>query len=115
MVFSVSIFSPRWGHDDPYEFRKTANGWDVCNAGHTRHCREDGSDLVGDINGVIDVMENDGIFPPTCLPGALKYLWGELDSGEVSPSDAQAALTALAEWISQSSRAKPTGYWTPVF
>lgn len=112
MKLTASFHSPRWGHSDKYEFEYTTNGW-------TLHGKSAPVELPPDCGGsegrLIQVLENDQIYPPAVLDTAMEYLWRAIKDGRATQQQAQAALDDLVNWINNTMLSKPKGFWASCF
>ena len=117
MDLKTKIFSRRWGHDDPYTFTKTADGWEIKSGGHECTCAPDGTEPnAPGRGGIIALMHNDRIYPPTVIDTALEWLWDQIESKSISEPEAHKAIDELANWISDCQRTAPrSGAWQTVF
>lgn len=102
--FTFRVYSRRWGHDDTYRITRTADGWDVAHMA-IRPCNKRGEPAL------YAKFRQDSINYPEALPGYLEYLWDEAsnEGSGLSAEDVQAALDALAAWVSETEKGSPEG------
>ena len=103
--FTFSVFSRRWGHDDTYQITRTAEGWEIHHMSIGGPCNKRGEPAL------YSNFRQDSINYPEALPGYLEYLWDEAsdDGSGLSAEEVQAALDALAAWVSVTEKESPGG------
>jgi len=113
----ANLYSPRWGHEDQYTFvfnmeRLTiTHGARSCNA----VWRSD-ADPVWSGEDLVQMMQNDGIYPPHGMVDFIEALWKAWRDGRLNNDQPQDELTALAEYINVSTRSLPqTDFWRGIF
>lgn len=112
-TLQAKIYSPRWGHDDTYDFdferdrlritfkMKAA----VCTYRENRDPEWTGTDLNR-------ILEDDSIAPPLKFTAAMENLWGKWRGGELHPNNLAAELQAAIDWLNACTQAKPkTDFW----
>jgi len=101
MEFSFAVFSRRWGHTDTYRLTKTETGWDLQHMAHSGPCEPDGSPhLIGNFH-------QDNIQYPVRVGDFLRFIWGQLHSGEIDAARAQAMIQELADWVTSCEQSQP--------
>lgn len=114
LKYSIKVFSPRWGHDDTWDFYLDGEGWKVQFGTGTHGCRLHCEDSVNDADEIKEDKQffhwarNDMINVPEVLPRFLRYLCAEYKEGEINEEQIQEELDALAEWINAVTRFRPT-------
>ncbi len=102
-TFDFRVFSRRWGHEDTYRLKRKRNGWEVeFTSGLT----------VGDKRGYPALFENlqhDSINYPRTLGERLAWLWEAARRQRLTRSEIQAAIDALATWVSHVEQNTPDG------
>ncbi|MGP1310035.1 MAG: hypothetical protein ACTS27_07560 [Phycisphaerales bacterium] len=109
MPYRVNIFSPRWGHDDPWTFTHHPDGWEITAGAHRARTNASGDDLPGREGGynMARLATNDEIYIPESTGHFLDILWTAIEDREISEVDAQAAFQELAEWINSTTHNFP--------
>lgn len=100
--FEFRVYSRRWGHEDTYCFKRTAEGWNVnfCRGGP---CDKSGRPFL------FESLNQDLIQYPRGLGGWLEWLWEQAASKGLSKSEVQSALNELANWVSITEKNSPSG------
>ena len=123
-IFRVRIYSPRWGHDDSYEFSIDENKMEIT-SGVTRGAickwREkkdpiwvEENDSIG--NPLINILNNDHVYPPSVFVSALEAAWIAWRDGELDCKEIESEINILVEWINETSQNKPTtDFWNKIF
>lgn len=114
---TADFFSPRWGHDDTYEFEFSRerltikHGARVCAAEW-----KENSDPLWTGEPLVGTMKNDMIYPPDGILSLIEYLWRAWRDGELNADQLQSELNALADYVNASTKAKPkTDFWRGIF
>lgn len=121
MQYTIDIFSPRWGHTDPYEvvmeqdtltFQQVRGNWPAAVLTDV----PDRDPVWNDVNNIWRMLANDHIYPTEKLPDMLEYVWRAWRNGDLQGDDVQAELDELAEFVNATTRAKPrTQFWKSYF
>ena len=116
-TITAQIYSPRWGHDDNYEFELTPEAMTVSMGIRKSKCVwQENRDPIWQGEPVEAILRNDSIYPPTILPDLLEHLWISWRNGEINESDAQTELDAMINWLNTITKAKPeTDFWRKYF
>ena len=114
----ADIYTPRWGHDDRYNFTFGKNSLTIdLDKKITKATWTDTTarpDWTGE--DLFKTMRNDAIYPPHNLLKLLEHLWREWRHVKISHEQVQDELNALVEWINTSTRNKPTTeFWNAYF
>ncbi len=124
-VFRVNIYSPRWGHDDGYEFSLDENQMEITGGGGGKSavCKwvedrdpiwEGYYDSTG--NPLVNILENDLIYPPSIIISAIESAWKAWRDGELDNEEVESEINALVEWLNNTSTNKPqTDFWQKIF
>jgi hypothetical protein len=99
--FEIRIFSPRWGHEDVYNLKRTNSGWELGGTTKRGSCDFSGHPFL------YQTMRNDLVEYPASLPSYLKYLWYSAKEKGLTKEEVQEALDLLAGWVRSVSRTKP--------
>lgn len=99
--FTFRVYNKRHDSVLTYRLEKTDSGWDIQHIAINGPCSPDGSALF------YTNFEQDNIQYPVGFGAFLEWLWGQLDSQEISESDAQTKLQELADWVSLCERGQP--------
>ena len=121
-AFHVEIYSPRWGHDDRYEFIFDEDTMKI-SSGKQASCKwsEDKEPVWDGYNAdsgnpFVNILENDSIYPPTILISALEHLWSAWRDGTLKNEEVEAEMNLLIEWVNTGSMNKPkTDFWQGIF
>lgn len=103
--FEFNVFSRRWGHDDRYRIKRTANGWQINHLGIGGPCNRKGEPFL------FENLDHDSINYPEELPGYMEWLWDQCSELGLTHDQVQAALNELADWVSLCERNSPRGIW----
>lgn len=124
LTAQVSVYSPRWGHDDTHTLTMGEEKLHFSGNGPGANCSrdEDGNhewsgygDAPGE-NSLIAVLENDEVYPPSVLVDAIEWLWEDWISFEIKDDEVHAELKALFDWVNTCSHSKATtDYWSKKF
>lgn len=116
-AITAQIYSPRWGHNDTYEFELTQEAMNITMGARGSRCEwREGADPEWQGEPLEDILGNDSIYPPAILPNLLEYLWTSWRNGEIDDAEAQVELNIVAEWINTITREKPnTDFWGRYF
>jgi hypothetical protein len=124
-IFSVNIYSPRWGHEDSYQFILDENQMEITGGGGGKSavCKWVESrdpiwkgyyDSTG--NPFVNILENDLIHPPAIIISAIESAWTAWRNGELDNDELESEMNALADWLNTISKNKPnTDFWTKIF
>jgi hypothetical protein len=114
---SASIYTPRWGHDDKYEFELTKDSMTVTHGVRKSKCVwRDNKDPKWEGESLESHLRNDSIYPPAILPTLLEHLWKAWRNGELTDAQAQTELDAVTEWLNSVTKSKPkTSFWKAYF
>lgn len=120
--FSISIYSPRWGHDDNYNFSFSQDKMDIRLISKEARCKyvenkdPEWIGYEGTRNPFVNILTNDGIYPPVVLVDALETIWLKWRVGEINDQSVEKEIQILFDWINKSSMEKPnTEFWSQVF
>lgn len=117
LTVKLSIFSPRWGHDDIYSLGLDKDFMEITmHAKKSRVVYMENSDPKWSSESIEKIMSNDHIYPPTITQDLFERAWMAWRDGEMSDKDVEAELEALAAWINSVTHAKPnTPFWNKYF
>ncbi len=114
--FQVSIYSPRWGHDDTYSFElertqmkieSGVNKHAVCSWIENSDPKWSGYRDKTD-NPLLSILKNDGIYPPTIFVWALQRIWQDWRNDELDNDQVESEVNALCKWLNEVSKGKPS-------
>ena len=121
--YSCSIYSPRWGHPDGYNFIFSDDGISLTSGTPKRadmRLNESGDPEwsghgIPSRNPLMSIMQDDGIYVSNVVPDALVFAWSKWRDGrgidEIKP-----ALDELFGWVDETARSKPSGdFWSEYF
>ena len=117
--FSVSLYSPRWGHEDEYsiEFSQEAMQIEASNGKRTKcvYVEKQDPNWAG-YETIFSVLSNDSIAAPANLDKLLIYIWMEWRDGGINDEQAREEFQALVDWINIITENKPrTEFWKGYF
>lgn len=101
--FEFRVYSRRWGHEDIYLFKRTAEGWDIQFLLKSGPCDKGGNPFL------FDNLNHDLIQYPRGLDGWLEWLWEQAASKGLSKGEVQTALNELADWVCCTETNAPSG------
>lgn len=116
-TITAQIYSPRWGHDDKYEFELTQEAMTISMGPRKSKCIwQEGRDPIWQGEPLDAILRNDSIYQPAILPSLLEHLWTSWRNGEINDSEAQTELDAVTKWLNTITTAKPeTDFWKKYF
>ena len=122
--FTINLHSPRWGTDDPYTFEMDRKQMTVGKLGPSKAVLTwvEGRDAVwsGDMpmrgHPLVDILQNDSIYPPTVFVQALEFAWLAWRNHELDDAEVEAEVSSLFDWVNEVSRTRPTTeFWRRKF
>ncbi len=124
-VIEIKLYSPRWGTNDTYEFQFEKEQMKVKKMGgpseaictwYERKDPEWNKLPNSSKNPLIEILENDNIFPPTVFIRAIVYAWMAWRNSEINDEQIQSEMNELAKWQNLISENKPkTKFWLGKF
>lgn len=122
--FEVSLYSPRWGHEDVYKIRlerdqMTIEGPGIKKATCSWRDNQDPEwsghrHITG--NPLINILEDDHIYPPKVFVSALEHAWKDWRNDELSNEQIEFEVITLCEWLNAVTQNKPkSDYWRTIF
>jgi len=120
--FEVSLYSPRWGHDDIYTIKLERTLLTFSN-GNSALCSMDESGNLkwtgyrqGIGNPLVEILENDSIYPPSVFVSGIEYAWMDWKNGILNDQNVQEEVQHLCEWVNTVSKSKPQSkFWLSKF
>lgn len=100
-IFSMKVFSKRWGHYDPYEITRTKEGWVVKGASDSYPCDKSMHP------GLNKLLEHDSICYPKNINIFFEWLWDRAAEDGLNEAAVQKAITKLGKWISECEMRAP--------
>lgn len=119
--FNLSIFSPRWGHEENYIITLKNDLMTISINGRRAICTyREGLDPMWSYefgkNSLIAIMNNDSIYPPEILPNMFEYVWESWRKGEIDDSFAKEEFEVAVNWLNEITKSKPrTDFWMKYF
>ncbi len=116
-TFKANVFSPRWGHDDVYEFQFEKQTLKISHGlrGSTATYR-DNLDPEWTGESLSRILRNDSIAPPEHFQAMIEHLWLEWRDRAMTYEDVDAELQAVVAWLNETTRSKPaTDFWKKYF
>jgi len=122
-IIELSIFSPRWGHKDSYEFEFTDEHISLLRGAKEAIAKFDeaGSIVwsghnVSTGNPLLNIMSDDHIYPPVYLIYAIENIWKYWLYNEISEDEFKAEFKKIEPWINDTTNAKPDSeFWNRLF
>lgn len=117
-TLNKEIYSPRWGHNDTYEFDFQNNVLTIkMNMRITTYTDDPGHDPIRGGSSTLDqTFTNDSIQAPHGTEDALIYLWQRWREGELNDVQLDEELGLFVEFINATTRSKPTSkFWRGYF
>lgn len=118
-----SLYSPRFGHSDPYTIKFDENELFFKSTGKEAKCLQDSEgkfiwsghdDTIG--NPILNILEDNQIYPPSPFLEAIISAWNAWRIKELSDEQLESELTQLFKWVDVSSRNKPNSdFWIHLF
>lgn len=118
LKIELEIYSPRWGHNDPYDFELSKQELIITSHIHEVKCTYvDGRDPVWSTHKSLDdIFTNDSIVGPAKIEEILEYVWCEWRDGNLSDDEVKNELYAIVDWINIITANKPkTDFWKKYF
>jgi len=113
----LRIYSPRWGHEDTYDLALTRNSLAITQGTRFSTCTwRKNLDPEWTGESLVDIFQNDSIYPPSIFPRLIEHAWLAWRGGELDDAAVNRELNALAVWLNVTTRAKPdTDFWKQYF
>jgi len=116
---TVDLFSPRWGHNDDYEFVFNEEDMEII-AGMQKKAKceyVEGMDPQWASHERIGrILTNDHICYPDNLEGLITHVWLSWKNGDINNAIAKESIESLADWINAITSSKPsTEFWNNYF
>ncbi|MFP7737262.1 hypothetical protein ACLHDF_28960 [Priestia aryabhattai] len=92
--FKMQIYSPRWGHNDLYQFIKTKDGWKFENYRCKGEVDRGGNPLF------YKALASESISSPDYLEDYISITWENVD--KLSKKQVQIVFDELSKWVSAS-------------
>lgn len=99
--FTFTVYSRRWGHTDTYRITLIKTGWHVAYVSIQGDCTPNGEPFLQ------KNLRQDSIQHPASLGDAMEWLFNE--HPELTDEELQEGLNQVAEWVSITEKATPTG------
>ncbi len=117
ITFKVSLFSPRWSHEDLYEIKLNKDKMYICFGLRTAECSWiDGKDPKWSGHTVKEILTNEFIYPPTIFEKALEKAWEAWKDSDLDDVGVQKEVKELCDWVNTVSRNRPkTNFWKLMF
>lgn len=101
--FTFRVYSRRWGREDTYKVRRTADGWTV------RHNVIGGPCDKGGRPFLFHNFRQDSIQYPEGVDEWLERLWNRAAEKGLTKEQVQLALQQLADWVTNTEKNAPAG------
>jgi hypothetical protein len=123
VVIHVPVFTPRWGHDDDYAVVISKDKMAIKGRSKGAECsRVPGrdpewkgyNDRIG--NPLVNVLENDHVYPPSVFISALERAWDAWGEGELDDEQVKEELRLLFDWVNHVTKGRPASpFWASTF
>lgn len=121
--FKVSLYSHRQGNKDVYEFQVGRDVMYVAMGSKHAMCSwVDGGDPIWSGynqnigNPLVEMLENDSIYPPSIFVRALECAWKAWRDRELDDTQIESKVKELCNWLNKVSRSQPaTDFWSRCF
>jgi hypothetical protein len=116
-TFSAQIYSPRWGHNDTYEFVFERDTLKIIMPPRIAICNwQENSDPAWSGEPLEEILRNDCIYPPSILQDLIEHLWTSWRNGDIPANLVNAELQAVITWVNQITEVQPqTEFWSAYF
>ena len=126
-AFQATLYSPRSGTADPYDFDISRRHMKIEKAGSKSHAEctlIEGQDPTWsssersfiDGHPLIQILENDAIYPPSIFIRALEHAWRAWRDNELSDTELQTEIGHLFNWVDATTANLPrTDVWRRIF
>jgi hypothetical protein len=101
--FAFRVFTRRWGHDDIYRIKRTANGWFFTANMYTGPCDKSCSPVL------YECLRHDSVLYPVDVGEWFEWLWQQAKRRGLSHDDVQHGLDDIAGWIRLTEQSVPVG------
>jgi hypothetical protein len=116
-TYTGRIFSPRWGHEDTYEFQFEEDRLTISHLPRTATCTwRENLDPLWEGEALERMLTNDSIYPPAVFRSLIEHLWKSWRNSDIRQDDVDAELQAVVTWLNATTMAKPrTEFWRKYF
>ncbi len=127
---TVNLYSPRDGRNVELWFDITADKIEASTHGQGKHatCRWDDSALFWrgyhcesvnwdnepsptTHNALLNIIENEYVYPPTVFVGMLEGAWCKWRDGIVTDAQLSEELPKLFDWLNELTQIQPDDFW----
>jgi hypothetical protein len=122
LFFTISIYSPRYGHDDPYHFKMNEQTLHISSGKEAACDRDRDGNLswsghrAGLGNPFVNILENDYIYPPSVLVMAIESAWEAWLDERLDDIQVKEEFTHLFNWVNMGSKNQPqSDFWSGIF
>ncbi len=116
------IYSPRWGHTDPYDLTFTSDQITIRQGIKQATCvlAEGGPVWQGhgarSKNPLLNILSDDSIYAPAVVAFAIEWAWERWRESAVEEQTLRDGLRELFGWVDAMARGKPSGpLWQGAF
>jgi hypothetical protein len=122
--FTVKLHSPRWGTDDPYDIEMDRKQMSVGKLGPSKAILNYVEGRDPEWSGgpfmskhpLVDILENDSIYPPTIFIRALEFAWSAWRNHELDDVEVETEVGKIFDWVNEVSKSRPTTkFWRTKF
>ncbi len=113
----LNLFSPRWGHTDPYSIELSSSEMKISMNARISLCKyRENLDPLWEGEDLNNTLANDSIVAPVNLIGLLQYAWTSWRDGELSDEQVKEELELVADWINTITKSRPqSDFWSAYF
>lgn len=117
VTVELRIYTPRWGHEDTYEFTLQQDDLLIRQGIKTaRLVWQDNLDPKWEGESLTSILGNDSIYPPEVFDRCIEYAWKAWRNGDLSDAQVEQELLLLGEWLNTVTHHKPrSDFWRGYF
>lgn len=117
VTVELQIYSPRWGHEDTYSLELSRGSLVITQGARaTKATYRDNLDPEWNGEPLVDILQNDSIYPPVIFQNLIEHAWLTWRSGELSSEAVEQELKELEKWLNEITKGKPsTDFWNEYF
>lgn len=102
-MFTMKIYTRRWGHYDSYEITRTEDGWMIDAMTEKIECNKKAEP------GLSKLLDQDFVCYPKQLNEFFSYLWNKAANNGLTEKEVQKAVVQIGDWISKCEMNTPRG------
>ena len=102
-VFTIKIYTRRWGHYDSYEITRVKAGWLIEGMTENIECNKKAQP------GLSKLLDHDYVCYPKQIDEFFAYLWDKAANDGLTEREVQKAVNQIGDWISKCEMNTPRG------